>query len=468
MSRKFHPKDQLLRELVLWFEESVSNEDEAFIPEEEVEKLIEYYESIPNYEKAFLVVQRGIRLFPYSGGFHLKAAQLYFQVKEYENAWKAIEQAKIFDSRSADILLLQADLFCAEGRYDQAIRILHQLSKVVTPNELVDVWLEMADVYSMANRNDKLGVALQQVLKTKPLNEEALHRYWNHIIDTQTFEAGTDFLERIIDKEPYNFLAWYYLAKSYEEIGQYDQTIEAYQYSLAINSYYFAYWDFSLYLQANNKWDDAISVYHEMVEIFDQDTSIFIELAMCEKNKGNQGNAIEFLVIAQKKTDDKNKKANCEFTMATVYEHFKDYDFAIRHYKKALDLRPAKTKYWNNLSKCYVKLNRIEEASNCIKQSLLCNDEQPKQWLKLANCYYLLGRTDLVIETMQSAQKIFPNHTKLNYHYAAYLIQFDFLKPGLIQLEFALNIDASKKNYIFAIFPELKEQADVVQLCEQF
>ncbi len=468
MSKKFHPKDKLLQELVSWFEESVLNESNTFIPEEDLEQLIEYYESLPNYEKAFLVVQRGTDLFPYSGGFHLKKAQLYFHVKEYQEAWNAVQQAIIFDSHSADILLLQADLYSAEGKYDDAIDMLHQLSKVVSPNERVDVWLEIADVYSMANQSKQLGKALEQVLKAMPLNEEALHRYWNHIIDNQTFDSGIVFFKKIINKQPYNFLAWYYLAKCNEEIQNFEQAIESYEFSLAINSYYFAYWDFGLCLQQSERWEEATNVYNEMLDLFDQDTSVYIELANCEKNKNNFTEAIRYLDKAKENTEDKNKLANCDYHKASIYEFFGDVKKAIQHYKTALEIRPTKTRYWNTLGKCFLKNNRIEDASNCFLQSLNCNDEQPKQWLKLAKCYFKLNKKDLLLEAMQNAQGIYPDHIKLNYYYAAYLLQLGYIQSGLVQLEHSLNLDASKKNYIFALFPKLSILDEVTQLCDQF
>lgn len=468
MSKKFHPKDQLLQELVSSFEESIHNDTNVFIAEEDLDQLIEYYESLPNYEKAFLAVQRGIDLFPYSGSFHLKKAQLYFQVKEYQDAWDAIETAKVFDSTSTEILLLQSDLFCVEANYKSAISMLKQLSSVVSSNERVDVWLEIADVYSMANKSEELGKALQKVLNAKPLNEEALHRYWNHISETQSFSTGISFFEEIIDKMPYNFLAWYYLAKAHQEINQYDDAIESYEYSLAINSYYFAYWDFGMCLQESNNWVKATSVYDEMLDKFDQDTSIYIELAICEKNLGNKHQAIDYLEKAKTQTKDKHKKANCEYQMGAVYEFFEDYANAVKSYQNALEIRPTKSKYWNALGTCFLNNNRIEDASNCFFQSLDCNDEQPKQWLKLATCYFKLDATDQLLDTLQKAQAIFPDHVKLNYYYAAYLIQLGYSQSGLLQLDYALNLDASKKNYIFALFPELNNQMNVIQLCDQF
>lgn len=468
MSKKFHPKDKLLQELVSWFEQSVKDQTGEFFPEEDLEQLIEYYESLPDYEKAFMAVNRAIELFPFSGSFYVKKAQLYFHAKDFDKAWETIEQAKIYESQSAELLLLQVDLLSAEGEFKTAIERLRELMQVVSPEERIDVLLEIADVYDMANKPKRLGKTLQEVLRHRPQNEEALHRYWNFVIDHETFEIGIEFFQELIDKTPYNFLAWYYLAKCYEEISLFEKAIESYEYSLAINEYYFAYWDYCLCLQTMEEWDKAISTYKEMLDQFDQDTSLYIEIGNCEKKKANYPEAIKYYLEAKQNASEINKQATCEYLIGSTYEDCGDLIAAINHYQKAIELRAGKTRYWNALARCYMKQNRFEDASNCLLQSLAKKDNQPKQWMKLATCYYELGAQDLLFDTLHRAHSLLPSHVKLSYQYAGYLLKNGFVQSGLMQLEHALALDSSKKKHIFALFPELKNRQDVMQLCDQF
>jgi len=86
----------------------------------------------------------------------------------------------------------------------------------------------------------------------------------------------------------------------------------------------------------------------------------------------------------------------------------------------------------------------------------------------LVSCYHELGLTDRAIEALHRAQLILPNHVKLNYAYAAHLLHHNFSQSGLLQLGHALSLDATKKNYIFVLFPELRDHDGVTQLCEQY
>jgi len=468
MSRRFHPKDSVIQELVQLFEDSIVDNTNAFLQEEELEHLIEYYESVYDMNKAFMVVERGIELYAYSSNFWVKKAQMHFKSGDNTLAWEALERATVFESESSDILLLSADILTAEERYDEALVKLERLVDFVSKDEKIDVWLEIADVYDISGQQENFEATLRYVLHKAPMNEEALYRYWTMVSIREETKSSIPLFKKITHVAPYNNLAWSLLANAYEHNEMYAESIEAYEFSLAIKDEFYVSNDYAGCLQKIEEWEKAISVYHEMLALFNKDTRVHMEIAHCEVKRKNLDAAIVHFELAKKGAKRKEEKADCEYEMGTTYVTFGNHIQAITHFHNAIELRPKKGKYWNALGKAYRKLNRIEDASKCFLQSLEKSDEHPKRWLRLVSCYHELGLTDRAIEALHRAQLILPNHVKLNYAYAAHLLHHNFSQSGLLQLGHALSLDATKKNYIFVLFPELRDHDGVTQLCEQY
>lgn len=468
MSKKFQPKDQFLQSLVQGFEDSLKSDKELFFPEEELEKLVDFYESLPDYEKAGLVIEKGIALFPYSSTFYLKKAQINIMAKNFDVAREAIEQTKIFEPTSSELLLLESDLHTGEGNFKLAVEKLNQLYDLISPDEQADVLLELADVYEVANDQKKLCKTLQEVLLNFPSNEEAIHRYWNYVIDHDQFALGVDFIQKIIDRRPYNFLAWYYLAKCYEEVGLYEKASEAYEYSIAINDYYFAYWDYGLCLQESEQFEKAVANYNEMLELFDNEDNIYLEIGHCYLANSEFVYARKAYHSALDLAADVHKKAQAHYYIGKAFQMEGQLNFAIAQFKKCTEFKSNKSKYWDALGKAQFASEDFEAASKSFIQSLALNDHQPNTWIRLAKAYFQLNLHNELLEALKKSIIICPSHAKLHYHFSAYLLHFGHTQNGLLILEHALNLDRKKKNSIFALFPHLENVPEVLELLDQF
>ena len=468
MAKNYQPQDQFLRNLVKGFEASIEDDQNIFFPEEELEKLIDFYESLPDYGKAMLAVEKAVELFPYSGLFHLKKAQLLIEIKDYEAAWDSLENARVFSPNSSELKLLECDLFTAQGNFKAAINQLEELKYLVPKSELPDVYLEIADVYEISGNTKMLAGTLSEVIDCFPTNEEAIHRFWTLCNKNNAFDTGIEVFKSNIDKRPYNFLAWYYLAKCYEEIGLLEKAVEAYEYTIAINDYYFAYWDYAFCLQALEQYEKAVSVYFDMLDLFDQELNIFFEVGHCYVKKGDYILARKSYQSVVELSTSTSAKASAYFYMGRSFEEEAQYSLAIDQYKRATELNRKKTKFFNAIGRVHLQTENFEEAANAFLQSLAINDEQGKIWRKLANCYFHMELQDLLLEGLSKASTILPFDVMLQYHYAAYLLHFGYNQAGLQQLEKTLHIDSRRKNSIFALFPMLEKKVEILQLFEQF
>ena len=82
-----------------------------------------------------------------------------------------------------------------------------------------------------------------------------------------------------------------------------------------------------------------------------------------------------------------------EFTLANVLTFSGEGKESIRHYKKALQLRPGYEPAWQNLGKVYFDLKEYDKAGDCLLQAhKLSRKKDPGLLYNVAVCYLMAGR----------------------------------------------------------------------------
>lgn len=471
MSKKFQPnKDKFLQDLVKGFEDSLAADDNLFFQEEELEQLIDFYELRNDQSKALLVVDKAISLFPYSSLFYIKQAQLLLELGLHDEAWDAVDKGIIFDPSSQELKLIQVDLFVADGQINDALETLQEIYLSVGHDEKVDVLLEFADVYESFQNEIEVGKILKQILIEYPKNEEAVHRFWGHCVDHDLYNECIIYLKKNLDLNPYNYLAWYHLAKSYEEVGLLEKALDAYQFSIAISETDYVYWDFCSCLQSLSQYKEAIEHYYEMLNLFPMNTNtgIYMEIGHCWLALNEYELARKSYMQVLESTEDVEDTAETYFYIGKAFLKSKQPTLSLFQFKKAVELKSKRPKYWNGLAKAHLKNNQQEDALKCYQKSLSLKSKQPRVYRAIAKIYHQNKQIEKIISVLQYGVQISPKNAKLCYHLAAYLFHHGFSAQGLQMLENALTLDSTKKNSIFVLFPELGNQVQILELMNQF
>ncbi len=467
--KHFHPKDNDLKELLALFEDNLYNDYVSFLTEEEYERLIEYYEFNGDFDKAFAAIHQATEVFPFSGNFYVREAQIQIQRKKLEKAKEAYEKARLYEPNSPDVMLLLADIKLAELKYEEALTAYKALLNVVDEGDKADVYLEIADVYEQMHDFESLGLWLKQCLRFSPDNEEALNRYWNFIDDAGRYEEAIDFHKELLNVNPYNYLAWNNLGNAYEESGFYEKAIDAYEYATAINDdYYYVYWDLAACLCKVEQWDKARQIFSEIGELFNQKPQISIEIGKCDLNEGRFEVARKHFRSAMGEVKGNQATANCYYLIGKSYEKESNFRQAIFYYKRALEFNSDKVKYWNSLGKLQFEVEEYIEAAGCFIKAIALNEHKVTYWIYLAKCYYTLDMSEMLFNVLDRGIETNPGNAKLIYTKSAFLLKAGKNLEGLNQLSEAINLSPKLKSSIFALFPELENQQEIIDLLKQY
>src|SRR5690606_22624009 len=135
--------------------------------------------------------------------------------------------------------------------------------------DLVDIALCEAYLYEKQKQYEKMFEALKEALRIDPSNEEALEKIWWSVENCKMYDESIVFHKELLDRDAYSYLAWFNLGQGHSCNGDYEEAIEAMEYSFLINP------DFELgYLECAEtciqigKYEQALRIYRELIDNF--------------------------------------------------------------------------------------------------------------------------------------------------------------------------------------------------------
>jgi len=228
-------RDSALISLVSEFETNYENGNIEYLNEKTFFQLIGYYETEREYEKALDVAKLALEQFKYRSDFYIATSRLLLKVNAVEDCLEYLEKAQAIAPYENDIITLKVKALALSGEYDAAFHSLEYLKQNTLKGDLVDVYLCEADIHSeMSNHSERFNV-LKKAIKLDCKNQEALEKFWIATELSKKYFESADFMNEIINKNPYNYLAWYNLGHALSFSGEYEEAIDAIEYSFIIN-----------------------------------------------------------------------------------------------------------------------------------------------------------------------------------------------------------------------------------------
>lgn len=398
--------------LVEQFEEMLRSNNSIYFSVEELEKIIEYYESYFEFEKALKAIAHSETMYKYISVFKIKKAQFLIELDRYKSALRALDEAEILAPQQIEIALLRSEIYSAGKRYKDALCELKEALDKADKIEKVEIYMRMSDIYDNMSNNQKAYKCLKKALALQPDHETALSRIDYFVEQDRCYAESICLHEKIINRVPYCYLAWYNLGNAYFALRQYDKAIEAYDFVTAINEKYdlayrntgHAYLLLGEYGKAKQNFIEA-STYDD-----EPDDELYYYIALCNYHLSNiddaffyankcldinavnsqalflKGKCFAFLgnhIAALDYFDrthsyDKNN-IQCVAAIADIHRQLEDYDMAITFYQYAIVLNPQQLDHYQALSLTYLDAQCPKEAlSICFAAMAKANSEIPR------------------------------------------------------------------------------------------
>jgi tetratricopeptide (TPR) repeat protein len=437
-----------------------------FLEEEAFEKIIDYYDDQEEISKALEAAETAIEYFPFSAPLLIRKADLLLATRKYHEALELLERAELFDARDINLYILKTDAYLAMDKHEQAVELLEKAVDSFEGDEKIELLFELADVYDDYEEFDKVFDCLTVILQEEPTNEEALYKicFWTDF--TGRNEESIKLHRAIIEEHPFSELAWFNLGAAYQGLKLYEKSIDAYQYSLAIDEKFdYAYRNIGDAYLRLRKYKEAIEALEKVLELSKPEEVIYEAIGHCYDHLKNYAQARFHYRKASHLNPEDSK---LYYKIACTYYNEGQYGSAIKQLESALRIHRLQAEYNLLMGECKLQMNEIKEAVQFLSTAVRVRPKNISGWEALIRCLYT---AEFYTEAKQQAQAALGhtnNKAVFLYYLSAILFAMNKSKEALLYLEKAISTTPKHLRKFIQLNPSILQNPHVVDLIAQY
>jgi tetratricopeptide (TPR) repeat protein len=300
------------------------------------------------YPEALKVYQRLSELMPDDADVYLRLAQIYRELHQMDKAEETLVKARQYSPGSLDVMYNEAMLYQAQGRYEDAIRVL---SEAVTGVKGQSV--------SMPSRRRSLAVLYQQLGQ--------LYR------DSQNYQAAVNTYEELGKLgEDEDRRARLLIIETYRTAKDLPKALQSgkeafakYPKDPAIKSSY------ALLLGESNQTDEAVKLAKAQLTGGEADRDVYLNIAQIYERARRYKEAEQAARLAEAVPGAPRENEMTWFLLGAIYERQKLFDKAEVEFKKALAVNPKSAAVLNYYGYMLGDLGiRLDEAQSLVQRAL--------------------------------------------------------------------------------------------------
>lgn len=463
----FDPSFGEMMDLIKQYEEASQQNNLPYFDEESYEKIIFFYQDNREFKKANQVIDAAIEQFPFSGEFLLKKAEVLAEQNYLDEALAVLEQAEQLDPMDVSIALTRSDILLFKGEHKAALMEIERgFTLAENDEDKCELYLERADVYEDQEMYWEVIESLHSALEYEPENEEAMNRLWFATEITERYDDSIAFHKSLIDRAPYNHLAWFNLGHAYAGKQMWDEAQDAFEFVVAIRddfeSGYICLGDVKF---MKEEYELALNFYHEAMKAGKPLKELFLKTGECYDKLDDLPKARNYMrkaIAADPHYDE------AFFMLGETYRKDENWNQAITAFERALRLNKENTDYMLALADAYLNVDDIEKAVALFEMILEADPKQKGNWVNLAAGYFEMDKRKEAFALLNEAEGKFEGEADILYIKSVFYYQAGNKHESILTLEKALMLDFDAHVLIFDLESNLLTDDTILQVIEQY
>ncbi|MDR0660995.1 MAG: tetratricopeptide repeat protein [Prevotellaceae bacterium] len=426
---------------------------------EDFESIISYYLYKNSTERARIAIDDGMHLHPSSLELKLKLIEVEVEDECWQNALSLIGEIKSYAfSFKAEIAVLEARAMLLQQNVDEAI---------ATIDHLIETHLNVKDIDLQTFAGDLLNVSeYAHAARYLEFMRKHYGNIGNLLLDLAYCYERLDDRERAIkiyqkylDENPFSTLAWFELAKLYEQDRQYGNAIQAYDFVLTIDSAYFDAYCAKADLQiAEGEHIKAIETLQSLLDEDINNTRALYVIGECYEKLGSLNDALKSYLQLIEYNDI---YADAYYAAAFVLKDLGRIQECMSFLKKATVLEPTSSEYFYGLGKVMMEYGQYNEAINAFKGALENDKYDFESWLLLAELYASMD-FGKALSLLEQASDYLYDIPEISYRIAALYFLTAEMDKCVEHFERAVLLDAEKADGFFDICPAARHDERIM------
>jgi tetratricopeptide (TPR) repeat protein len=413
------PKDQdYFMQLVHRYEQMREKNESYYFDVEQFEEIANYYCDDNKYLIALQVIEYAYSLFPENFALMLREAQILMNLGHLTKALTRLKMLEKIDANE-EVLLTLAAIYSQQREHKTAIQILKKALALGSNEYQEEIYLEIALEYENMERYDKAQEVLGEAIALNPENEILLYEYAFCLDVSDKAAEAIEFFVRFTEQHPYNFPAWYNLANAYQKLGQFEDSIEAYDFCIAIQEDFTpAYYNKAHTMFKMDRFQEAVQVFEETYAFEQPQSPVYCHIGECFEKMNEYDKAL-FYYRKSISLDENN--ADAYLGMGITFDLMDKTQEGLAYVEKAIQLEPGNQDHLPFQLEFLKKLGRLDEAEAIGEAAVAAYPENEDLWIDYSDVFVELDQVARALELINIGWQNCPQSNEIGYRKVAYL-----------------------------------------------
>ena len=419
------------------FEMMLKTNEVLFFDAAEFENIIGHYIDSGRLALAKKAIKLALDQHPKSVNLLLMKAELFTFEDKFEKAMELLERLKALEPNNEEIYILIANIYSKQDLHFDAIEILKEALDFA--DDLIEIHSIMGMEYLFLEDFENAKESYIQCLENDENDYTALYNiiYCFDFLDQN--EEAIVFLKDFLDRQPYCEVAWHQLGKIYFENKQYEKALEAFDFAIISDDYFIgAYLEKGKVLERLSRYKEAIECYTLTLQIDDPTAFAYLRIGKCFLKLNDPEKALKHYKKALHEDPLLDK---VWLALSDYHVKIKDYKKALYYINKAINIDEENVLYWKHFAIINLELDNIKDSAFGFKKSLELGNYELETWITRLDILIDLKHFEDALQTLKHAEDFFPHFAELEYRYAGIYFELGELEDSKDHYEKAFFLD---------------------------
>lgn len=298
-----------------------------------------------------------------------------------------------------------------------------------------------------------------------PENQKAQTQVSKLMLSDNTLEENESFIDTVLNINPFAYQFWYCKGKIYNNRGEYQEALEAFDFAYVSCEQYLPAIEakLELFLEAE-RYEYALQELIIIIEDFEPIVYHYIKTASCFRHLGKSDKARQILHFA---LEIYPEEEDLFYELSLIEVEEEDYSLALEFILQAINLNDANEDFHTAAALIYESLDKYILAEAHLKESLSLDDTNQENWLRLCTYSFDIGNYETCLEVIsESKEHIYSN--KIEVLEAAIYFEKNERSIAFDILNKVIEEDIHSVNEIFIHIPTLENDVEIKALLQVY